>query len=117
MAEAGQETLGVQFGECSGGAAVALCYGWIDGQGAPLDDGWWLQRYTPRTRRSKWSQKNRDAVLALIEAGEMKPAGLAEVEAAREDGRWAGAYASPQCCWLAKRSTEGRWARNALAGS
>lgn len=74
---------------------VALCYGWIDGQGASLDDDYWLLRYTPRTRRSKWSQKNREAALRLIESGEMKPSGLAEVEAAREDGRWDAAYASP----------------------
>jgi uncharacterized protein YdeI (YjbR/CyaY-like superfamily) len=75
---------------------VALCYGWIDGQAAPLDDRCWLQRYTPRTRRSKWSQKNRAAAIRLIESGEMKPSGLAAVEAAMEDGRWDAAYASPR---------------------
>jgi uncharacterized protein YdeI (YjbR/CyaY-like superfamily) len=75
---------------------VALCYGWIDGQAAPLDDSFWLQRYTPRTPRSKWSQKNREAALQLIEAGKMQPAGHAQVEAARADGRWDAAYASPK---------------------
>jgi uncharacterized protein YdeI (YjbR/CyaY-like superfamily) len=75
---------------------VALCYGWIDGQGAALDEDYWLQRYTPRTARSKWSQKNREAALKLIESGEMQPEGLAEVKAAQADGRWAGAYASPR---------------------
>lgn len=75
---------------------VALCYGWIDGQGASLDDTHWLLRYTPRTPRSKWSQKNREAALRLIESGAMRPAGLAQVEAARADGRWDAAYASPR---------------------
>lgn len=75
---------------------VALRYGWIDSQGASLDDAYWLQRYTPRTARSKWSQRNREAALRLIESGEMRPAGLAEVEAARADGRWDAAYASPK---------------------
>jgi uncharacterized protein YdeI (YjbR/CyaY-like superfamily) len=75
---------------------VALCYGWIDGQAAKHDDDTWLQRYTRRTARSRWSQKNRDAALALIESGEMRPAGLAHVEAARADGRWEAAYASPR---------------------
>jgi uncharacterized protein YdeI (YjbR/CyaY-like superfamily) len=75
---------------------VALCYGWIDGQAAPGDERHWLQRYTPRTRRSKWSQKNREAALRLIASGEMRPSGLAEVEAAQADGRWDHAYASPR---------------------
>lgn len=75
---------------------VALCYGWIDGQGASLDDTHWLLRYTPRTPRSKWSQKNREAALRLIESGAMRPAGMAEVRAAQADGRWEAAYASPR---------------------
>ena len=75
---------------------VALCFGWIDGQGAPLDEARWLQRYTPRTARSKWSLKNRDAALRLIASGAMRPAGLAAVRAAQADGRWAAAYASPR---------------------
>lgn len=75
---------------------VALCYGWIDGQGASLDDTYWLLRYTPRTARSKWSQKNREAALRLIESGTMRPAGLAEVRSAQADGRWEAAYASPR---------------------
>ncbi len=72
---------------------VALCYGWIDGQAAALDEQHWLQRYTPRTGRSKWSRRNREAALRLIEAGVMRPPGLAAVEAARADGRWDAAYA------------------------
>jgi uncharacterized protein YdeI (YjbR/CyaY-like superfamily) len=75
---------------------VALCYGWIDGQAASVDDASWLQRFTPRTRRSRWSRINRDAVEALIAAGHMKPKGLAEVEAAKRDGRWEAAYDSPR---------------------
>jgi uncharacterized protein YdeI (YjbR/CyaY-like superfamily) len=75
---------------------VALCHGWIDGQARTENDDYWLQRFTPRTRRSKWSKINRDAAEALIAAGKMKPAGLAAVEAAKADGRWEAAYASPR---------------------
>ncbi|CAD5369689.1 conserved hypothetical protein [Rubrivivax sp. A210] len=71
----------------------ALCHGWIDGQLAPHDDQWWLVYFTPRSARSKWSQINREAAQALIEAGRMAPAGLAQVHAARADGRWDAAYA------------------------
>jgi len=74
---------------------VALCYGWIDGQARTQDERYWLQRFTPRTRRSKWSKINCEAAEALIRAGRMKPAGLAAVEAAKADGRWAAAYAPP----------------------
>ncbi len=74
---------------------VALCYGWIDGQMHGLDETWYVQRFTPRRRRSKWSKINRERALALIERGEMKPAGLAEVERAQADGRWDAAYDSP----------------------
>jgi uncharacterized protein YdeI (YjbR/CyaY-like superfamily) len=71
----------------------ALCYGWIDGQRLPHDETHFLQRFTPRTKRSKWSQINRDKATSLIEQGRMKPAGLAQIEAARQDGRWEAAYA------------------------
>lgn len=71
---------------------VALCFGWIDGQRVGFDDEWFLQRYTPRRRASRWSQRNRDKALALIEAGEMTPAGHAEIERAKADGRWDAAY-------------------------
>jgi uncharacterized protein YdeI (YjbR/CyaY-like superfamily) len=73
---------------------VALCYGWIDGQRNALDDTWFLQRFTPRRPKSKWSQINRDKVAALTEKGLMRPAGLREVERARADGRWEAAYPS-----------------------
>ncbi|MFP2896539.1 YdeI/OmpD-associated family protein [Corallococcus sp. 4LFB] len=72
---------------------VALCYGWIDGQKGALDAEYWLQRFTPRGPRSKWSKINRGKVEALVAAGRMKAAGLREVEAARADGRWEAAYA------------------------
>jgi uncharacterized protein YdeI (YjbR/CyaY-like superfamily) len=71
---------------------VALCYGWIDGQAAPCDDAHWLQRFTPRRARSRWSKINRDRATALVERGEMQPAGLREVERAKADGRWDAAY-------------------------
>jgi uncharacterized protein YdeI (YjbR/CyaY-like superfamily) len=71
----------------------ALCYGWIDGQRGPLDESFFLQRFTPRRPRSKWSQINRDKATKLIEHGRMKPAGLAQIEAAKQDGRWEAAYA------------------------
>lgn len=74
---------------------AALCFGWIDGQANSVDDDWYLQRFTPRRARSKWSQINRDRAEALIERGAMRPAGLREVERAKEDGRWEAAYASP----------------------
>jgi len=70
----------------------ALCFGWIDGQKASHDEHFWLQRFTPRKARSRWSKINREAALALIEAGRMRPAGLAQVQAAQADGRWEDAY-------------------------
>jgi uncharacterized protein YdeI (YjbR/CyaY-like superfamily) len=73
---------------------VALCYGWIDGQKRPLDDTHWLQRFTHRTPRSKWSKINRDKAEVLIAGGRMQPPGLREVELAKADGRWEQAYAS-----------------------
>jgi uncharacterized protein YdeI (YjbR/CyaY-like superfamily) len=74
---------------------VALCYGWIDGQAKSLDDHWYLQRYTPRRAASVWSKINRERVARLIGGGRMRPAGLAEVERAKADGRWDAAYDSP----------------------
>lgn len=74
---------------------VGLCYGWIDSQALSLDERFYLQKFTPRRARSKWSRVNRDKVAALMKQGRMKPAGLAQVEAAKKDGRWEAAYASP----------------------
>jgi uncharacterized protein YdeI (YjbR/CyaY-like superfamily) len=70
----------------------ALCFGWIDGRREALDDRYFLQRFTPRRPRSKWSRINREKVERLIAAGRMRPAGLAEVERAKADGRWEAAY-------------------------
>jgi uncharacterized protein YdeI (YjbR/CyaY-like superfamily) len=73
---------------------VALCYGWIDGQKKSFDESTWLQKFTPRGAKSIWSKVNREKALALIESGQMQPAGLAAVESARKDGRWEAAYDS-----------------------
>lgn len=75
---------------------VALCYGWIDSQANKFDDTHWLQRFTPRKPRSKWSKINRDKVAVLIEQGRMRPPGLAEIERAKADGRWDAAYDGPR---------------------
>ncbi len=72
---------------------VAIAWGWIDGIRKSLDDTSFLQRLTPRRARSNWSQKNVQHAERLIEQGRMQAAGLAQVEAARSDGRWATAYA------------------------
>jgi uncharacterized protein YdeI (YjbR/CyaY-like superfamily) len=71
---------------------VALCHGWIDGQRQAHDETWFLQRFTPRRPRSRWSKINRDKVAALTKSGAMKPAGLREVDRAKADGRWDAAY-------------------------
>jgi uncharacterized protein YdeI (YjbR/CyaY-like superfamily) len=73
---------------------AALCYGWIDGRKDRLDDRAWLQRFTPRRARSRWSKRNRALAEALIERGDMAPAGMREIERARADGRWDAAYDS-----------------------
>ncbi len=75
---------------------VALCYGWIDGQRRSLDDTFFLQKFTPRRPRSLWSKRNVNKVAELTAAGRMHPSGLAVVEAAKQDGRWAAAYDSPK---------------------
>jgi uncharacterized protein YdeI (YjbR/CyaY-like superfamily) len=74
---------------------IALAFGWIDGQRRSLDDRAYLQSYGPRRPQSPWSQINRDKVAVLTAAGRMRPAGLAEVERAKQDGRWDAATASP----------------------
>lgn len=73
---------------------LGLCYGWISGQRQPFDKVYYLQKYVPRRPRSRWSQINVDKVAALTAAGRMQPSGLAEVDAAKADGRWAAAYVS-----------------------
>ncbi|WP_228637638.1 YdeI family protein [Microtetraspora sp. AC03309] len=81
----------VSYGEA---LDVALCFGWIDGQKAAFDETHWLQRFTPRRARSRWSKINCDRVVGLAELGLVRPAGLREIERARADGRWDAAYVS-----------------------
>lgn len=73
---------------------TALCYGWIDSQKKGYDADFWLQKFTPRTARSPWSQINREKAKRLLETGQMQPAGLTAIEAAQQDGRWEAAYAA-----------------------
>jgi uncharacterized protein YdeI (YjbR/CyaY-like superfamily) len=70
---------------------VGLCWGWISGQRRALDETWYLQKYVPRRPRSNWSALNVRKIGELTAAGRMRPPGIAEVEAARADGRWAAA--------------------------
>jgi uncharacterized protein YdeI (YjbR/CyaY-like superfamily) len=74
---------------------AALCHGWIDGQVKSIDELFFRQRFTPRRPRSLWSKRNVEKVQALIAAGRMKPAGQAQIDSAKRDGRWAAAYDSP----------------------
>ena len=92
LAKKGAGEAGVSYSDA---VEVALCYGWIDGQAEKLDDRFWLQRFTPRRSRSIWSRVNRDRAMALMARGEMRPAGLREVERAQADGRWEAAYEPP----------------------
>jgi uncharacterized protein YdeI (YjbR/CyaY-like superfamily) len=73
----------------------ALRHGWIDGTARRVDDQWFVQKFTPRGRRSRWSRINRASAERLIDEGRMFPRGLREVESARADGRWEAAYAGP----------------------
>jgi uncharacterized protein YdeI (YjbR/CyaY-like superfamily) len=89
IAKKGSEESSVSYAE---GLELALCFGWIDSQKRGHDEKFFLQRFTPRRPRGRWSRINRDKAEALIAAGAMRPAGLAEVEAAKADGRWDAAY-------------------------
>ncbi|HEV2347232.1 MAG TPA: YdeI/OmpD-associated family protein [Actinocrinis sp.] len=70
----------------------ALCFGWIDGQKDGFDDAWWLQRFTPRRPRSRWSKVNTEKAAKLIAEGRMREPGMREIEAAKTDGRWENSY-------------------------
>jgi uncharacterized protein YdeI (YjbR/CyaY-like superfamily) len=86
----GSGLVGISYAEA---LQVALAHGWIDGQRRGGDiEGVFLQRFTPRRRRSRWSQVNCTYAETLIAEGRMTPRGLAEVEAAKADGRWDAAY-------------------------
>ncbi len=91
ISKKGASSPSVSYAEALDGA---LCYGWIDGQKAPFDDKYWLQKFTQRGARSIWSKVNCDKATALIAEGRMQPAGLRQVELARSDGRWERAYES-----------------------
>jgi uncharacterized protein YdeI (YjbR/CyaY-like superfamily) len=71
---------------------IAIAYGWIDGQRRGEGDTTWRIKFTPRSKKSIWSKINRAKALSLTEQGRMKPAGLAEIEKAKKDGRWEAAY-------------------------
>ena len=73
---------------------VALCYGWIDGQKKSYDDSSWIQKWTPRGAKSIWSKINREKALKLIERGRMQSSGMAQIDRAKQDGRWDAAYDS-----------------------
>lgn len=90
-----KKATGIRSLDHAGALDVALCYGWIDGQARGLDETHHLQKFTPRRSRSKWSKINREKVTALIAEGRMQPAGLAEIERAKADGRWDAAYDPP----------------------
>jgi uncharacterized protein YdeI (YjbR/CyaY-like superfamily) len=79
----------VTYGEA---LELALCFGWIDSQKRGFDETHFLQRFTPRRPRGRWSKINREKAEALIEAGKIRSTGLAEIEAAKADGRWDAAY-------------------------
>jgi len=89
IAKKGAPEPSVTYGEA---LEVALCFGWIDSQKRGLDETHFLQRFTPRRPRGRWSKINREKAEALIETERMRPAGLAQVEAAKADGRWEAAY-------------------------
>jgi uncharacterized protein YdeI (YjbR/CyaY-like superfamily) len=89
IAKRGSATPTVSYDDAVG---IALRYGWIDGPKASLDSEFYLQTFTPRRPKSIWSKRNVDRATALIAAGTMQPAGLAQVEAAKADGRWDRAY-------------------------
>jgi uncharacterized protein YdeI (YjbR/CyaY-like superfamily) len=86
---------GMQSLSYSEALEAALCYGWIDAQKRSESSNTWLQKFTPRSKKSIWSRINREKALALIKAGQMKPAGLKAIQRAQEDGRWDAAYDSP----------------------
>jgi uncharacterized protein YdeI (YjbR/CyaY-like superfamily) len=89
IAKKGAREHSVTYGEA---LELALCFGWIDSQKRGFDERHFLQRFTPRRPRGRWSRINREKAEALIEAGKMRPAGSAEVAAAQADGRWEAAY-------------------------
>lgn len=97
LAKAGAPTVTIGKGDA---IEVALCWGWIDGQLAKFDEHHFLVRMTPRRPGSRWSAKNRAAAIRLAQAGRLQPPGLAEVEAAKADGRGRSILSVPRRCRL-----------------
>ena len=93
FARKGSGEVSVSFDEA---LEIALCYGWIDGQGKSLDEKFYLNKFTPRGVKSTWSKRNCDIVERLIKEKRMREAGFAVIEAAKQDGRWDRAYDSPK---------------------
>ncbi len=91
-----KKTSGVQTMTYAEALESALCYGWIDGQKRSHNAQAWLQKFTPRRKKSIWSKINRQKALALIESGRMRAPGIKEIELAKADGRWEQAYDSPK---------------------
>lgn len=91
LAKKGCDVQSVSYDEA---VEVALCFGWIDGQKQAHSEQFWLQKFTRRSEKSIWSKINREKALVLIKARKMEPAGLQEVERAKNDGRWDAAYDS-----------------------
>jgi uncharacterized protein YdeI (YjbR/CyaY-like superfamily) len=89
LAKKGSPTPTVTYSEA---IEEAICFGWIDGQARSHDEHFYLQRFTPRRPRSKWSQINREKATRLLAEGRVRPSGLAQIEAAKADGRWDAAY-------------------------
>ncbi|HEX3734343.1 MAG TPA: YdeI/OmpD-associated family protein [Solirubrobacterales bacterium] len=89
IAKKGTEPPSVTYAEA---LELSLCFGWIDSQKRGHDEWHFLQRFTPRRPRGRWSRINREKAEALIAAGKLRPAGAAEVDAAKADGRWEAAY-------------------------
>jgi uncharacterized protein YdeI (YjbR/CyaY-like superfamily) len=90
-----KKATGRQVLDHAGALEEALCWGWIDGQARPYDESSWLQRYSPRRPRSKWSKRNCEIAERLVRDGRMQPGGQAQLTAAKADGRWDAAYDSP----------------------
>jgi uncharacterized protein YdeI (YjbR/CyaY-like superfamily) len=99
IAKKGSDVESVNYAEA---LELALCFGWIDSQKRGFDERHFLQRFTPRRPRGKWSLINREKAEALIASGAMRPSGLAEVEAAKADGRWQAAYAGQRTAEVPK---------------
>jgi len=90
LAKKGSGVASVSYDEA---VESALCYGWIDSQAKSYDERTWIQKFTPRGKRSIWSKINTEKAEALIAAGRMTPAGLKAIEAAKQNGNWDNAYA------------------------